>query len=497
MPRGPRSTFVVFTGVLVWLAGNAAQSTERQTWSPDTPAGVRLKEAVGAINAGDMDSVRSFIDDTFAPKSLEFFGKDELFDVFYGMFEKYGGLDFHHVKESSPSKEVAVFSCPVTGTGYVFGLTVQAEPPHLVRGMTILPLASVSEDQGPKRSTEEAIAERLSVVLDRFEKRGVFSGVVLVSIDEQIIFHNAYGWANRESAIPATVDTKFNLASVGKMFTAVAIAQLCEKEILSYDDPIGTFLLTDWIPPDIAQKVKIKHLLTHTSGLGGEDSNIPYVEEAVARGFRSIDDYKSLTVQTTLGFEPGTKYEYSNIGYHLLGAIIERVSGESYSSYLNTHIFGQAEMTGAKLTQSEIPLAEMAVGYEKVCEGDSVVYRDNRSRIPEQATPAGLCYATANDLLQFAQALRYNTLVTAQTQDILFAPKAELNSPRYGFGFEAREIDDRRTVGHTGGYIGINDTFSMGRDDDYTVVILSNLDILTGTVCEDLGMIIGQMISGR
>jgi CubicO group peptidase (beta-lactamase class C family) len=402
-------------------------------------------------------------------------------------------LDFHHASESSPDKEVAVFRCRLTGTGYLFGLTAESESPHRIRGMTILPLADVDESVGLKELPGEEIADRLSLVLDRFEKHGVVSGAVLVAKNGRIVFHNAYGWANHEAAIPANVDTKFNLASINKMFTAVAIAQLCEKGQLSYEDPIGKFLGPDWIPVDIGKKAKIKHLLSHTSGIGGGDFNLTYVEEAVARGFTQIDDYKVFTVDTDLNFEPGDKWEYSNLGYHLLGTIIEKVSGQAYLVYIRSNIFEAAGMTGAELYESHGSVPDMAIGYEKVCEGDSMVLKNNRSRIPMTATPAGTAYATAKDLLQFAQAMRSDALVTSQTRKVLFAPKVELNSPGYGFGFRVRSVGGRRTVGHTGGYIGINNSFFMGPEEGETVIMLSNLDILTGTVCDDIGILIEQM----
>jgi CubicO group peptidase (beta-lactamase class C family) len=494
MLEGVRRILIVTAGPIVLIASSVILSVGGETWNPDTPAGKRLKAAVEVINTGNMDSVRIFIANNFAKKSIDFFGEEELFNIYYGMFEKYYGLDFHHIEESSENKEVAVFRCRLTGTGYIFGLTVETESPHKVRGITILPLADPDEDSGLTELSNKEIAERLSSILDRFEEHGVFSGVVLIAENDSVVFHNAYGLANREAAIPADVNTKFNLASISKMFTAVAIAQLCEKGMLSYEDPIGRFLGPDWIPIDIGKKVKIKHLLSHTSGIGGEDFNITYVEESVALGFTQVDDYKAFSVNTVLKFEPGDKFEYSNLGYHLLGAVIEQVSGETYPAYTKSHVFERAGMEASELSGSEIPQQEMAIGYEKLCRGDSVIFVDNRSRIPDKATPAGLGYATANDLFQFARAMRADALVTSETRGILFAPKVDLNSPFCGFGFRVNSVDGRTTVGHTGGYIGINNSFSMGVDDGQTVIILSNLDILTGTVCDDIGILIQQIM---
>ena len=130
------------------------------------------------------------------------------------------------------------------------------------------------------------------------------------------------------------------------------------------------------------------------------------------------------------------------------------------------------------------------------CSGFGTLENLSLSRIPATATPAGLGYATANDLFKFAQAMRRNALISANTRGIMFSPKEKLNSPRYGFGFRIRSIDGCKTVGHSGGYIGINNSFSMGLEDGQTVIILSNLDIITGTVASEIGIFIQQLTKG-
>lgn len=495
LKRSTKGLFPITALVLV-VTRAAVSSPGSQTGIPDTPAGKRLQAAVQEINAGDIESLKAFIANSHTRGSIDFFGEDSLFDIYYGIFEAFHGLDFHHLREPSPTKVQAVFRCRLTGTGYLFGVTVQSEPPHKIRGMTILPLADTDDNAGSIKLSDEEIAKKLAFVLDRFEEAQVFSGVVLIAKNDRIVFHKSYGWASREPERPIKTDTKFNLASINKMFTAVAIAQLCEKGMLSYEDPIRKFLDANWIPPGIGNEVKIKHLLSHTSGIGG-DFNITYVQEAVKRGFKRIEDYKVFTSDTDLGFKPGEKHEYSNLGYHLLGAIIERASGEDYYTYMESHVFEPAGMTGAEFREIDTSLRGLAIGYEKIRKGESFVFKDNRKRIPLKGTPAGCGYATAEDLFQFARAMRRNTLVTAETRKILFTPKVQLNSPRYGFGFKVRDLGGRRTVFHTGGYIGINNSFSMGLDDGLTVIILSNIDILTGSVCEIIDIIIKELMDRR
>ena len=497
MLEKPRRGLLVTAGLILVLASAAVSSTGAQSEIPDTPAGKRLKAAIEEINAGDIESIKAFIANSYTTGSIDFFGEDSLFEIYYGLFEAFNGMDFHHVTESSPTKVKAIFRCRLTSTGYLFGVTVESKPPHKIRGLSILPLADVDEHASSVKLSDEEIANKVGSLLDRFEEADVFSGVVLIAKNGRIVFHKAYGWANRERKTPAKISTKFNLASINKMFTAVAIAQLCEKGKLSYEDPIGKFLDADWIPPTIGKTVKIKHLLSHTSGIGGGDFNVTYVEEAVKRGFRAIEDYMPFSTDTDLKFEPGKKHEYSNLGYHLLGAIVEKVSGQDYYSYVQAHVFEPAGMSGAEFRELDTTQSGMAIGYERVRKGESFVLKDNRDRIPVKGTPAGCAYATAEDLLQFARALRRHALVTAETRKLLFTPKAELNSPRYGFGFKVRTLDGRRTVSHTGGWVGINNTFSMGLDDDLTVIILSNIDILSGSVCDVIDLLIKELMDRR
>jgi hypothetical protein len=115
VPGVSRKRLIVVAGLLLWMVSNGPLSADTGTWNPGTPAGRRLKAAGEVINAGDVDSVRDFIADNYAEQSIAFFGEENLFDMHFGIFERYNGLDFHHVSESSADKEVAVFRCRLTG----------------------------------------------------------------------------------------------------------------------------------------------------------------------------------------------------------------------------------------------------------------------------------------------------------------------------------------------------------------------------------------------
>jgi CubicO group peptidase (beta-lactamase class C family) len=153
----------------------------------------------------------------------------------------------------------------------------------------------------------------------------------------------AYGLADRETAQPNDTDTRFNLGSVGKMFTGVAIAQLVEQGQLSFDDTIGEYLTG--FPEDVADEITIDQLLTHTSGMG-DFMRDGYPDQAKAA--ETATDLLALIVDEPLLFEPGTRESYSNSGYVVLGAIIEAISGQSYYDYVRAHIFDPAGMTSTE-----------------------------------------------------------------------------------------------------------------------------------------------------
>ena len=192
--------------------------------------------------------------------------------------------------------------------------------------------------------TPEQVAEKLGGFVDRAAARDTFSGTVLLAKDGKVLLTKAVGLANRDFDVPVTLDTKFNLGSMNKMMTAVACMQLVEAGKLSLDDPIGKHLGEDWLPKVDKSKVKVRHLLTHTSGLGS------YFTEEFDRSsralYRTVDDWKPLVRDETLAFEPGTRWQYSNTGMHIAGAIIEKVAGTEYYDYVRRHITGPAGMTG-------------------------------------------------------------------------------------------------------------------------------------------------------
>jgi CubicO group peptidase (beta-lactamase class C family) len=318
----------------------------------------------------------------------------------------------------------------------------------------------------------------------------VFSGTVLLAKDGQVLYAGAFGEANKDFGAPNKLDTKFNLGSMNKMFTAVAIAQLIEQGKLSYDDPLSKFV-PDFPSPSAAAKIRIKHLLTHTSGLGSY-FNDEFDRSSRAR-YRTVDDMMQLAKGDSLAFEPGTRWSYSNTGMLVLGKVIEAVTKGSYFDYVRDHVAGPAGMTNTDAYELDRVNPNLAVGYQREFDDDGTRrYRNNLFQHVIRGGPAGGGYSTAEDLLHFAEALKAGKLVSPATFELLTTPKPELQSPQYGYGFGV----DPRTgiVGHSGGFPGISSNLDIFKGTGYVAVVLSNYGGGSQPVVAKIRSLIGSRV---
>jgi CubicO group peptidase (beta-lactamase class C family) len=322
---------------------------------------------------------------------------------------------------------------------------------------------SIDENEQPSAyGIDTDIVTFLSEYLVELTAKHNFSGVVLFARGDSVLFHRAYGLASRSYNVANTTDTRFNLASASKMFTAVAIAKLAEGGKFSFNDPIGNYLDTDWVSTDVGSKVQISHLLSHTSGLGH------YWDEwdKYANTIRELNDYKPI-IDDQLAFEPGTDWQYSNTGYLLLGVIIEEVTGDSYYDFVQEEIFDPIGMTDTGFYPLDEPHQNLATGYYED-EEDRGRLKNNTLMHGLRGSSAGGGWSTAADLHRFFLALKTNVLISKETLEILWVDKPK--SPFYGYGFQVRD----NWVGHSGGFPGIEAFARYFPSSDHTFIALSN-----------------------
>jgi CubicO group peptidase (beta-lactamase class C family) len=304
-------------------------------------------------------------------------------------------------------------------------------------------------------------------------KADTFSGAVLIAEGGKPILEAAYGVADREKKTPNTTATQFRFGSMGKMFTAVSILQLAQAGKLDLTAPVGRYL-TDYPNADIATKVTINHLLTHTGGTGDI-----FAPEYFAKRLevRAPKDYVALFGARPPRFAPGARTEYSNYGFMLMGRIVEVVSGQSYDDYIAGHIFAPAHMTATGNLPETVNLPHRATGY--MTRGPHILSAADTQ--PWSGTPAGGGYSTVGDMARFADALMANRLLDAEHTKLLTTggftgPDGKLL--RYDFGAPAG--DGRRYFGHNGGAPGMNGELRIfpayPGHPAATIVVLANRD---------------------
>jgi len=346
----------------------------------------------------------------------------------------------------------------------------------VIAGATLLPTEVSCQQSKPVIAVNNsAIAKELDAFIKGLAAEDKFSGAVLVAKDDKPIFQKAYGLASKEFSVPNQTNTKFNAASMGKMFTGIAVAQLAEQKKLSFDDFIGRHL-PDY-PKEVANRVTIHHLLTHTSGLGSYWKD--EFHEANHARFRTIQDFFPLFVNDALTFPPGTKWSYSNAGFMVLGAIIEKVAGQSYFAYVKENVFRRAGMNDTDFYEADRVTPNLAVGYTKQNRylRDVPEWTNTLFISPVKGGAAGGEYSTVEDLLRFSIALRRNKLLSPEMTNTALTGKVEYTTTRkYAYGFANDTVNGQRIVFHDGGANGISTEFDFYPDTGYTIIVLSNYD---------------------
>lgn len=316
-----------------------------------------------------------------------------------------------------------------------------------------------------RRSPEE-MAEFARGLIERGCRADVFSGAFLVARDGETLVARACGEADKRNHVLNSIDTRFNLGSMNKMFTAVAVVQLMEQGRIHGPDPLSAYVDESWAPKYISDHITIDQLLSMTSGLGSYFDDGPIARFQMNR---TLEAYKPVIHAQPLVTEPGRKFMYSDTGYFLLGLVVQKASGEDYFDYIRGHIYAPAGMTATDSYELDQPVANLALGYAFV--GGAHPWRENRSFVTLKGAPDGGGYSTVGDLLRFAEALKAGKLVSPSSLRRLWTDRIK---NEWGEGFYVFTGPAGRIAGKDGFGLGVSSEMDVYVDQGYVVIALSN-----------------------
>jgi CubicO group peptidase (beta-lactamase class C family) len=381
-----------------------------------------------------------------------------------------------------------------TADGRTLTLDFECEPesPHRIRGIRVT-AGGDGEDGGPGSGpgpgrvviggqgdgpggrmgaatsgpplSDEAAVQAMREIVARAAKADSFSGAVLLARDGKPLLRAAWNLAERRAGTLNRPETRFNLGSINKLFTKVAIAQLAQQGKLSLDDKL-TRWIPDW-PGASASKITLSMLAGHRAGIG--DIFGARYDATDRSKLRHNRDFIPLFRDQPLWFEPGTSERYSNGSYVLLGEIIARASGKDYYDYMRDHVWGPAGMTATGYFAAEDSAPDVAMGYTRGEDGRGEL-GDNASSRPARGSAAGGGYSTLDDMLRFDQALIANKLCApGWTAWVIGGPP-----PSSVQAATADGDDDRPAFGFAGGAPGISAEHT--HEGALTLIVLGNLD---------------------
>jgi CubicO group peptidase (beta-lactamase class C family) len=384
-----------------------------------------------------------------------------------------GGFEFRALEQATPTTVVGFVQERDSDQFGRFVLSVEPDPPHKIARLGLNAVPRPAEFPVARLSETELFGA-LRAKLDKDLASDRFAGTVLVGriADGKgtVLFEQAYGLADRAGNVASTLDTRFRNGSMNKMFTATAILQLVQAGRIDLDAPLGRYV-TDYPNSDVATKVTIHQLLTHTGGTGdifGPDFAARRLE------LRAHDDYVALYGQRAPGFEPGSQYAYSNYGMVLLGVVIERVTGTSYYDYVAANVYRPAGMTRTASEPESESVSGRAVGYMRAGPGGG--WTPNTDTLPYRGMAAGGGYSTVGDFLKFATALMGHKLLDAAHTELLITGKVDAGpQSKYAYGFADARKDGLGWIGHSGGAPGMSGDLRIYPKSGYVVVALSNV----------------------
>jgi len=458
-------TFLALACVALCVTVRPARPPQARLATPEipkTPSGEQFSAWLAAFNSGERARLETFRSHYAKPE-------EHKADGIFAFRQQTGGFDLKKIEDSTATQLTGLVEERGSDQFAHFNMEVEAAAPYKVTRLELRAVDRPAEFPLARLSQSDLL-RALRTKLEKDASTHKFAGTVLLAKDGKPIFTGAYGLADREKRIPNTPSTKFRIGSMNKMFTAVSILQLVQAGKIALNDPVGKYL-TDYPSKEIATKVTIQHLLTHTGGTG--DFFGPQFE-AHRLELKTLQDYLELYGERAPEFEPGSRWVYSNYGFLMLGVIVERISGKTYYDYVSENIYNPAGMTSTGSLPEDQNVGDRSVGYTRFSDEG---LRPNTDTLPYRGTSAGGGYSTVEDFLRFANALTNHKLLNAQNTDLLTTGKVDTpRGDKYAFGFMDNGAGAMRHFGHGGGAPGMNGELQIFPQTGYVIAVLSNLD---------------------
>ena len=455
----------------------APPATETHGEMPANAVGRLAGGMVSAINGADDAALVRWLDAARSPGAQQ--PRDEMLAYLRGLRDQGGGVTVGTSRVTARGTLVAeLWARGVDAGVQVAVFPDAADSTRLMRIAVERPIRRGAQFRPfPRERMDDARMTRLiEEELRRMEAADQFSGVVLVARGGQVLHHGTYGRENPLTGARMTTRSRFHLASQGKMFTSVAIAQLVEAGRLSLDDTVGALLPGHpWTAQ--ARGITLRPLRSHTSGLGGLFDRPSYVQGQV---FRDATERLAIFASEPLYFAPGERYAYSNEGFETLAAIVEAKTGERFNDYVLRNVLRRAGMATALPDAPADSLTDRALPSPH---GERDLFgiqpRVTASR-GWDAGGAGGGHASAEDMFRFARALTAGRLVgRAMLDTLITGGPSGGGETHYAYGFMTRQVNGRAVFGHSGGGprgVAMCNDMDVFADGTYTVVVMSNYD---------------------
>jgi D-alanyl-D-alanine carboxypeptidase len=428
---------------------------------PDTPAGRIATGWLTAFNSDDRTQMKAFLQN-HEPANVGHLDDDMDFR------SMTGGFDVVEVEQSTPTQIVLLVEDRLNEQYARMKVALPSSSATTIAGVDLEAIDTPAKYE-PAPMTQSALIDALTAKLAYDASAGIFSGAVLVAKNGTPVFQQAYGLADRAKNEPNTLQTRFRIGSMNKMFTATAVMQLVQAGKIRLDAPLAKYL-PHYPNKTVSSQVTISELLTHTGGTG--DIFGPVFDQHRLQ-LRTLEDYEKFYGTRGLEFKPGSKWSYSNYGFILLGLVIQKVTGESYYDYVDQHIFKAAGMTSTASEPEDVAVTGRSIGYMRGPDGK---LQPNTATLPYRGSSAGGGYSTVGDFLRFAGALTANKLLDPKYTALLTTGKVKTPGGLYAFGFDDVTINGVRCFGHNGGAPGMNGDLKICPASGYTIVALANID---------------------